>query len=185
MRHATASQSSVIFSSCGWPGGPAWRLLMWQPQNEARTSNCFFLSYAKLLTASGYAHFCATERGELAPDSVIAQAISSHPLLRAMLLAPGNFHRLMPAPMEWNYLLYHVLTGTLLGCPWPIHNFTSTISVPDRLVWTGPMSNLTRTLDGCLSDEDDGMPDPPPNIILRHIMIPTRQLNAHKDRNSL
>ena len=59
--------------------------------------------------------FCARGWDKLAPGLVIGRATLSHPLLRAMLLAPGNFNTWTQAPTEWTYLLYHVLIGTLLG----------------------------------------------------------------------
>ena len=136
-------------------------------------------------------YFCSGERGELglgwlqgelAPGSVIGRAIASHPLLRAMLLAPGNFHRSKSAPTEANYLLYHVFTGSLIKGPWPTRNFSSTMSGPESLVWTGLISDLTHTTEGWLSLDDDGMPEPPPNTVLQHITISTREVNPHGHR---
>ena len=84
------------------------------------------------------------------------------------------------APTEWNYLLYHVPTGTLLKGPQLIRNFTSTMSGTESLVWTGLMSDLKRMTEGWLFLEDDGMPEPPPNIVLRHVTIPTHKVNPQK-----
>ena len=59
--------------------------------------------------------FFSRGRGKLAPGLVIARAISSHPLSRAMLLAPSNFNTTTQGPTEWTYLLSHMLICTLLG----------------------------------------------------------------------
>ena len=93
-----------------------------------------------------------------------------------------------PGPLEWTYLLYHVLTNTVLEGeegPLPTPNFVSMMTGPDMLEWTGPMLDLTRTQNGWLSVNKDGTPPLPPNTTLRHLIIPSHHPNVQQDRNGL